>query len=834
MGMFRRFFCHCRSALVVLSLVILVAAGAWLWQTNQRGFSGRWADQFTSELAKLGFTAEFSSARLSFSQGLVVKELRVFSQADREELLLSADRLMLDIDRHRALRGEWEVRSLVFDNAYFRLPDEYAPHQLSELAGKVALNRDGELTLSETSGKLGQLGIAFDVRLRNFDLEAYFVEADPGEEPADYSDLIASLHREVSRWQTGNGARNELTVSVSGDLNYPKALSTTFAFHGLDLTRDSYAIDSLTVRGELNPSKVVVTELSYRDAEGVLTAEGIYDFQQQRINFSGRSGAALDRLLKDGFGVQTLDSIEMRAAPELTASGSITLRPDSSPVIRLTGVLQMRDFGYLKQDWQSLSADYSWQDGDLYLRNLKVQAESGSLEGKLLFQNEVVRYQARSGLPLRRYQPFIKKGGPLDVIVKRMEFAPDARISLDLRGAITPSDLTDWSASGKALVENFSYAGVPILSASSTFNLTQLQSVYSHPEFEFDLREDPSFKRYGGPESAVVRVDSVSVDAGTRTIAIDHLHGVCWPAPIMRMFVPVLAESIEKNYRATAPPSFSSSGIIDWDLSQKKTSLHVQFEAAAPLYYDFLGETIELRETSVRVHTHEKQVDLTNLSTYAFSGPVKGNISVLLPNVKGGASDVRGSVMWTRLRLADIGTRYGFDTVERGLLTGRLDFSTTEGKIQTLNGSGNFGLEQGELFKAPVFGPLSPLIAGIMGNKRASHETARDASANFLIRDGILHTDDFITSTDSLTVHAEGTVDLVRQTLDMTARADTEGLLKLVTLPINIGPLSGLFQFNGSGPIMDSKWENAPFTLQAKEKKDPLFAPPPKGVVIPE
>lgn len=834
MGVLRRFLRHCRSAFVVLALGLLVAGGWLLWETNQRGFSGKWAGQFEDELAKLGLAAEFSSARLSLSKGLVVNDLRVFSEDDGSELLLSADRLILDIDRHRALRGLWELRSFHFDNAFYRLPDEYAPHQLSALTGRVSLNRDKEFNLTETSGMLGELAISFDVRLRNFDLARYFAEKDEDEEAADYSDLITSLHHEIARWTLEREVPSELAVGVAGDLNHPKSMRTAFTFTAADLSRDSYRINSLRVRGHLNPANVAITELAFNDSEGAFLADGSYHFLEQRIDFAGRSRTALDHLLKDGFGVKVLDSITMRAAPDITATGSVLFASDSPPVIRLTGRLKMSDFGYLEQDWQSLAADYSWQDGDLYLRNLDVRATSGTLAGQLLFQNEVVRYQAKSTLPLKRYRPFIRKGAPLEAIVNRMEFEPDASINLDLRGTITPSDLTDWSASGSAIIENFSYAGVPLLAASGIFNLTQLQSVFTQTEFEFDLREDRSFKQHGGPESAVVRVDAVAVDAVARTVGIDHLHGVCWPAPILKMFVPNLAKSFEEDYRATAPPSFSSSGVIDWDRSQKKTSLHIQFEMAAPLYYDFLGETIELKETSVRVHTHQKQVDLHDLSTYAFSGPVKGNVSILLPNVKGTPADFRGSVVWTRLRLADIGERYGFEKVERGLLTGRLDFSGTGGKVQALNGTGNFGLEQGELFKAPVFGPLSPLIAGIMGNKRASHETARDASANFLIRDGILLTDDFITSTDSLTVHAEGSVDLVRKTLDMTARADTEGLLKLVTLPINIGPLSGLFQFHGTGPLMDSKWENAPFTRQSKTKKDPLFAPPPKGVVIPE
>ena len=457
----------------------------------------------------------------------------------------------------------------------------------------------------------------------------------------------------------------------------------------------------------------------------------------------------------------------------------------------------------------------------------------GELKGQLLFQDELIRYRAHSTLPIHLFSPFFKNDGAITSSIEKADFRDDSEVILDLIGSIRPSDLTDWSASGQATLKNLHYNRVPVNYATAHFNLTQLQSVYNDVEVEFDLTEGRPFNTFGGPETAIVRADSILFERNDMLTTIEHIHGVCWPSTVLALFLPDTANFLERTYRASEPPAFSSSGTID-HRSAERTSFHTQIECPAPLYYDFLGKEIQLRDTSVLIHSHQKQVDIKNLSCYSFSGPIKGDFSILFPNQEGRNSDYRGSLIWTRLSLADIVQTYDFDQIEKGLVTGRLDFIGTTGRIETLNGSGSLALEQGELFKAPVFGPLSPLISGIQGHDKASHDTARDASANFLIQDGTLITDDFITSTSSLTVHAEGSVDLARKTLDITARADTKGLLKLVTLPLNLTPFSGLFQFRGTGPITDPQWNNTPFTPQTKKKKPPLFAPPPKARVVPE
>lgn len=825
-------FRHCQSATVGLLLALLTIAGIVLWETNQRGFDGQWGERLQEQLAEQGLNAEFSSVRLSMSRGLVVKDLVIYGARDQGVVLASAELLALDIDRSRALRGQWEVRSIDFSNAFLRLPEVCAPHHLSELSGTATLSREDCLSIRETSGRLGELDIRLDAILDNFTLPDRTETAKEKKNPLE--NFILALHKEVARWSSSETRPPSLDIHLRGDLAQLGTLEGSFDFTAPQASRYRYAMTDLTVSGTLQRHGLLVENASFSDGSGPFVASGYYDFQSRVAEMKADSGAALDRLFRTGLRLDTLEKLTFTRPPHVTAKGKIYFHPDGRPDLEITGRLSVKNFGFLGTSWAALRSDFSHQRGDLYLRDLTLEHPEGELTGQLLFQDELVRYRARSNLPTSLYKPFLKKGGAIEAAIAKAAFDDDSSIDLRLTGSIRPSQLTDWSASGSATMRDLRYNDVPVLFGAANFNLTPLQAIYSEVEVDLDLTESRSFRSFGGPENAVVRADSIRFDKTEQLTVIEHIHGVCWPSTVLNIFLPKVASYLERTYRASEPPSFSSSGQIDYRPDRARTSFHTRIECPAPIYYQFLGSDIILRDTSALIHSRPKQVDVKNLSSYAFSGPISGGLSILLPQVAGRSPDFRGSLLWTRLRLSDIGDTYGFEKIEKGLVTGRLDFLGTAGRIETFNGTGNFGLEQGELFKAPVFGPLSPLIAGIQGHEKSSHETARDASANFLIRDGILMTDDFITVTDSLTVHAEGSIDLGRKTLDMTARADTEGLLKLVTLPLNLTPFSGLFQFRGTGPVADPKWENAPFTRQAKEKKAPLFAPPPRARVVPE
>ena len=215
---------------------------------------------------------------------------------------------------------------------------------------------------------------------------------------------------------------------------------------------------------------------------------------------------------------------------------------------------------------------------------------------------------------------------------------------------------------------------------------------------------------------------------------------------------------------------------------------------------------------------------ISDLKLEAFDGPLSGDIDYL------GKGKLKGDLSWTKISIPSLTSTYGFQMKGGGTTTGRLDFTLEDGKVETMGGTGLLALEKTELFSVPMFGPLTPLIGGVLNDESAGMEMAKNAFCTFNIQNGILSSNDFQTSTKSLNFAGDGSVNMIDRTIDMTVRMNARGMvLGLLTLPLR--PFSGLFQFHGSGNLKEPKWESMKFTTPP-EKQNDLLLEPPKAKVI--
>ncbi|MBU6327496.1 MAG: hypothetical protein KGQ89_07705, partial [Verrucomicrobia bacterium] len=177
---------------------------------------------------------------------------------------------------------------------------------------------------------------------------------------------------------------------------------------------------------------------------------------------------------------------------------------------------------------------------------------------------------------------------------------------------------------------------------------------------------------------------------------------------------------------------------------------------------------------------------------------------------------------WSKLNLPAIASTYEFKDKGYGRLTGRIELKGTTNDTTTLTGVGLCSLEKGELFAVPIFGPLSPIISGLLGDKRAGFERAKDAFCNFSVEKGVIRTNDFETKTSNTQFTGNGEFDLNNKTIDMTIRMNARGLLGIITLPLQ-PIIKGLFQFQGQGPMNKPHWEHVIFTSPPEEEKAALL-----------
>jgi hypothetical protein len=185
------------------------------------------------------------------------------------------------------------------------------------------------------------------------------------------------------------------------------------------------------------------------------------------------------------------------------------------------------------------------------------------------------------------------------------------------------------------------------------------------------------------------------------------------------------------------------------------------------------------------------------------------------------------------LDLGAISEVYQFEQKGYVTLTGRMYLKGIAGDTQSLHGEGLCSLEKGELFAVPIFGPLSIVISAVLADRRAGFERAKDAFCNFVIRKGVIQTNDFLTQTTSLKFTGNGKVDLNEKTIDMTMRMNARGLLGIVVLPFQ-PIIRGLFQFQGQGPMNKPKWEHVIFTSPPNEEDVLLRSTPKRALRVTE
>jgi hypothetical protein len=359
-------------------------------------------------------------------------------------------------------------------------------------------------------------------------------------------------------------------------------------------------------------------------------------------------------------------------------------------------------------------------------------------------------------------------------------------------------------------------------SAACQFSLNHHELDFYDGTVVFNYSKYNLHTTFNGAKEGTAKVGRIRYDAVQKIVEVDDVRGAIWAAPMVRLFAPKIADGLEQ-YRFHQPPDMKASGSVDVT-PQGRTTLNVGFSSEHPADYEFLKKNLTLGSPSGQVSIRGEKVTVSNLKLDTFDGPVAAEFRYL------GSGKLAGELNWSNLSIPALASTYGFQMKGGGDVTGRIEFSINDGKIESMTGNGLLAMEDAELFSVPMFGPLTPLVGGVLNDDKVGIQKAKDAFCTFQIQKGVLSTNDFQTSTSSLNFAGNGSIDMKEQTLDMTMRMNARGLLGLLTLPLR--PFSGLFQFRGTGPLKATEWASMKFTEPPPSENNLLLAPP-KAKVIP-
>ena len=806
-----------RSLGFLLVAALLVGSLGVLWWANRSGLPDSWRQLIQRELGRQGVYMEIGGLSYLPLRGVVASHVRAFSDPAHRQEISRCERILLDFDKTKLSRGIVKLNKIELRRATLSLPvDPQEPYgetlEVTDASGTLFMSGQRRFDVRDATGRIAGIHVTLNARLSGGQ-----AGAEPAPDEAAVGTrrkLLAKLIRELSAWRFDPQREPRLAVFLEGDSMAGDSMAAKLTLQAWGPEKNRHALDELQAEAEIRDGIVTLTSLHASDARGSLDGRLDYDLRHRSGRFDLESSLELEPLLQAWLGVQPLTHVTIGGGLRLAAQGEFELADDGRPRIHMTGRANGQSVMLRGVRFDAVDSAFAWRDGELFLRDLALRRNDGEVTGKALIQWPLVRLAVHGTLPGRVYQPFFA-GQPLEQVIGDFTERPGASFDIAVDGGFDATDRHSWAYTGRGTVKNVSYKGVPVDLAQCQMSLNHHELDFYNGRVTFNYRDYPLRQDFAGPMRGTAKVGRIRYVGASKTVEVEDVTGPVWAAPLIRMFAPKVADSLE-IYRFHRPPQLAGSGVVDVT-PQGRTDLRVDFSSADAADYRFLGENITLGQPSGKVRIKGPRVIISDLRLNAFDGPVGADFSY---------ADGRlgGELTWTKLSLAALNSTYGFQMKGGGLVTGRLEFSLSEGRIETMNGEGLFALEKTELFAVPMFGPLSQLISGVLNDRRAGFERAKNAFCTFTIADGVLRTSDFQTSTTSLTFVGEGEVDLSDRTLDMIMRMNARGLLGLITLPLR--PFYGMFQFRGTGALKNPQWENVMFTAPSGQQREMLETAP--------
>ena len=683
--LFRRLHHFKALALASLTLVVLGAFVGLYW-LNSHGFAGRWSERIATELTRRGIHAEFESVRFSPTRGVIVKKVLFFTDETRREVYARIPVLRFEVDRGKAFRGKLQIRRANIEKAQLTVPvGEDLSLQIDDLTGRASVDRHNRLRLEADRGTLGGMKFQLKIELDGFQLGNLPDGLDTKTSSERRASFTRDLLKELARWSFPADGPPLLRLHVKGSLDQPTRIRTTISLTADELKRLNYPMEDVHISGELDSRALTIDALRFSDGGGQLSLQAHYDLEDRTGGYQGSSSIQITDLLRNGLQDDSLSQFVSPHAPQLDARGKFALGEEG---IRLSaiGSLSCNHFRFLDIPFDKINTEFSWQNGDIYLRNLIVKHETGELTGEVKLKDDLVQYRARSSLPLSAYQPFMKEKAGLERTLADSKFTSESRILIDARGSIQRSNLRDWDATGTLRIENFFYNEVPIVLAAADFYMSPLDYIFDNVEAVFDYRTHERRKEFEGPASGTIRARQVHFDAETELTSLITLKGKAWPAPLLQLFLPDTARYIAETYRFRNPPSLVANGIIDHRNPDTRTDMLTEVTADGLTDCSFLGQSVEVSGLSGKINVRHRQNEITELTMEALGGRIDGSVTH-----RSHPDRLSIGLQCRDLDISKVSTTFDFSTVIPGSLTASVTAEASRDPGD--DGTGKWGVE---------------------------------------------------------------------------------------------------------------------------------------------
>ncbi len=570
------------------------------------------------------------------------------------------------------------------------------------------------------------------------------------------------------------------------------------------LKSDKLNADAVALGGSWRAPELALTSLSAHIAGGPLEARAELNVATREFVFTNASRFdlhAVAALLTD----KTRDRLaefSWTQPPTLRAGGSLILpawtnrqpdwRGEVQPTIRLLGELAFTNGAAFGADLDLADARFAysnlvWRLSEVTLAQSRTRLEISGSEDDA---TKDYQWEVRGVFDPAAVRPFLTASNAVRGF-GIVQFTEPVHLDAAVRGRLY--DYDGIGATGRVALTNFTVRGQSMDSVTGGWAYTNRVLEFSH------------LVLWRGTQT--MTADSVTLDFNRRLIFFKHGYSTADPAAITRAIGPKTARLMEP-YHFLRPPTALVEGCLPL-----RDMNGVQDVAGTDLRFDIVGgvpfQCLKLRaaRASGSIHWLGEVLVLTNIAAELYGGTGRGFASFDFRAPHEGA-DYQCTAAVTNINLHALAVDLASPTTPLdGARSGRLFVTRADTRDwRTLDGYGQARLRDGLLWDIPLFSLLSPVLDAIspgLGNSRAT-----EASAAFVITNGVIYSDPLEINTAMTRLQYSGTVDL-RGNVNARVTAQLLHNLWIVGPLIStlFTPVTKVFEYKVTGTLRNPKKE---------------------------
>ena len=500
-----------KTAVWLLLVALIPISIVGLYWANKTGLPDEWREAIEQEISKYGAHVEIASLTYVPLRGFVAGHVRVFAEEERIHEISRFERVQLVLDNTNLAMGKFKLKKIDLNNARLSLPvDPKNPGgeslDFSGIYGTIFQSGERLIEIRDARGQVGGIDVTLSARLLGKDKKKG--NKDDEKNDGRRREMIANILNEIQHWNFDEEDRPHIQVELGGDLTDKKTLTATFLVEASSIEKQQYMLKDFSAKGELAGHLLTLKEFRAVDSRGEISGHIDYQIIDRDGRFDLVSTIDIPRLLKSWLATPLDLDFLVAGKQQIQATGDFNLTELTDPLIHMTGHALFDSVMFRGVAFNSLETWFSWQDGDLLLRDLELKRPDGSARAKLVKEDSIVRLSLDSTIPAPLYKPFFL-GQPLEKIIGDFSENEDPSTEIHLEGSINTDDKLAWAFSGSGTVKNLSYKGVPVKSADCEFVLNRDILDFFDGTVVFDYDDYALRKSYDGPRQGTAEVGRI-------------------------------------------------------------------------------------------------------------------------------------------------------------------------------------------------------------------------------------------------------------------------------------------------------------------------------------